>query len=98
MNYIFCLSDADAYMENMAEVISPQGKICSILPLQKPLDMRLFGKSVTFAYELMYTRSVFRTDDMLEKHNALDQMAVWADEGKIKSAMTEHLEPVNREN
>lgn len=95
VDYIFCLSDPDGHMANMAETIAPQGKICSILPLQKPLDMQLFAKSVTFAYELMYTRSVYQTADMLEQHKALNRISEWADESSIVSTLANQLKPLN---
>lgn len=98
VEYIFCLTNVDDHMAEMAKVILPQGKICSILPTQKPLDMALFGKSVTFAYELMYTRSVFQTEDMVHQHILLNELADWVDEGKIRTTMTQHFTPISVEN
>lgn len=95
VDYIFCLSDPDGHMANMAEAIAPQGKICSILPLQKPLDMQLFAKSATFVYELMYTRSVYQTEDMADQHKALNRISEWADEGAVVSTMANKLKPLN---
>jgi NADPH2:quinone reductase len=98
VHYIFCLTNVDDHMSNMAKVILPQGKICSILPTQKPLAIALFSKSVTFAYELMYTRSMFHTDDMVAQHELLDRLADLIDAGKIKTTMTERLSPINSAN
>ncbi|TWT14363.1 zinc-binding alcohol dehydrogenase family protein [Planomicrobium sp. CPCC 101079] len=98
VHYIFCLTNVDDHMSNMAKVILPQGKICSILPTQKPLDIALFSKSVTFAYELMYTRSMFHTDDMIVQHELLDELADWVDAGKVKTTMTERMSPINSSN
>lgn len=95
VHYIFCLTNVDDHMENMAEIILPQGKICSILPAFKPLHLALFSKSVTFAYELMYTRSVYQTEDMVAQHHILTQLADWVDEGKVRSTMTQHLSPLS---
>ncbi|MGI2327110.1 zinc-binding alcohol dehydrogenase family protein [Planococcus sp. YIM B11945] len=98
VHYIFCLTNVDDHMAGMAKVIKAQGKICSILPSQKPLDIALFSKSVTFAYELMYTRSMFQTEDMVEQHHILDQLADWIDKGKIRTTMTERNAPINAAN
>lgn len=95
VNFIFCLTNIDDHMSDMAKVILPQGKICSILPAQQPLDGALFSKSVTFVYELMYTRSVFQTDDVIEQHRILNRLAEWVDDKKIRSTMTQHLTPIN---
>ncbi|AQQ52181.1 zinc-binding alcohol dehydrogenase family protein [Planococcus lenghuensis] len=93
--YIFCLSATDEHMTDMTTVIAPQGKICSILPAFKPLDPRLFAKSVTFAYELMYTRSVFQTEDMIRQHELLDRLADDVDAGELETTKTEHFTPIS---
>lgn len=96
-HYIFCLTNVDDHMESMAKNILPQGKICSILPALKPLHLALFSKSVTFSYELMYTRSVFQTEDMISQHHILKQVADWVDERKVRSTMTKRLSPLSPE-
>src|SRR5690606_4037503 len=95
VEYIFCLSNPDEHMAEMAKAILPQGKICSILPAFKPLDLALFGKSVTFAYELMYTRSVYQTEDMVHQHIILCKLADWVDEEKIRTTKTQHFTPIS---
>lgn len=97
VHYIFSLTNVDDHMENMAKTILPQGKICSILPAFKPLHLELFSKSVTFTYELMYTRSVFQTEDMVSQHHILTQVSDWVEEEKIRSTMTKHLSPLSPE-
>ncbi|HSI67669.1 MAG TPA: zinc-binding alcohol dehydrogenase family protein [Planococcus sp. (in: firmicutes)] len=98
VDFIFCLTNVDDHMANMAEVIMPQGKICTILPAFKPLDLRLFSKSVSLSYELMYTRSVFGTEDMVRQHHLLNQLADWVESGLVKSTMTRHFQPINEKN
>ncbi|MFD1030273.1 zinc-binding alcohol dehydrogenase family protein [Metaplanococcus flavidus] len=98
VDFIFCLNNTDEHMAEMAKAILPQGKICSILPAFKPLDLTLFGKSVTFVYELMYTRSVFQTEDMVHQHIILNQLADWVENNKIRSTMTQHFKPISVDN
>lgn len=98
VDYIFCLNSPDGHMAEMAKAILPQGKICSILPAFEPLDLALFGKSVTFVYELMYTRSVFQTIDMVHQHILLNEVADWVDDKKIRSTMTQHFQPISVDN
>lgn len=95
VHYILCLTNTDDHMKNMADVILPQGRICSILPAFQPLAPAFFGKSVTFAYELMYTRSMFQTEDMIDQHYLLNELADWVDAGKIQSTMNEHMSPIS---
>lgn len=98
VDFIYCLTNVDDHMAGMAEVIKPQGAICSILPAFKPLDLQLFTKSVRFSYELMYTRSVFQTEDMVRQHHLLNQLADWAESEDVESTMTRHFQPINEQN
>lgn len=96
---IFCLNDTVLHWESMAEVIRPQGKICSIVPAGKPVNLdSIFFKSVSFHWELMFTRAKFQTDDMLEQHHLLNAVADLIDAGKVKPTMTQRLEPINAAN
>lgn len=104
VDYIFCLNDTVQHFANMAEVIAPQGKICSIVPADKAswagsLDMdMLFSKSITFVWELMFTRSMYQTEDMIKQHDLLNKLADLIDNGKLKSTLTERIEPINATN
>ncbi|MFA4133848.1 MULTISPECIES: zinc-binding alcohol dehydrogenase family protein [unclassified Brevibacillus] len=104
VDYILCLNDTVQHLENMAEVIVPQGKICAIVPANKTtwagslkMDL-LFSKSVTFVWEFMFTRSLFHTDDMIKQHQLLNELADLIDDGKIKTTLTERLEPIHAAN
>ena len=95
IDYIFCLNSTDKHWDDMTEVIAPQGKIASIVEMHGPVNLSaLQSKSVTFAWEFMFTRSSYQTPDMIEQHNILDQMAQLIDEGKIRSTLAEKLEPI----
>ncbi len=83
----------------MGEVIAPQGKICLIVGSGERFDLSaLQGKSVTLAWELMFTRPMYQTHDMIEQHNLLNELAGLVDDGKIRTTMTECLSPINAEN
>lgn len=104
VDYIFCLNDTVQHFANMAEAITPQGKICSIVPADKAswtgsLDMdMLFSKSITFVWELMFTRSMYQTGDMIKQHDLLNKLADLIDNGKLKTTLTERIEPINAKN
>ncbi|HVB73029.1 MAG TPA: zinc-binding alcohol dehydrogenase family protein [Ktedonobacteraceae bacterium] len=99
VEYIFCLNNIEKHWQEMAEVIAPQGKICSIVGSNAPLDLAAVrDKSVTFAWEFMFTRPKYQTSDMIEQHNLLNKLAALVDEGKIRTTMTERLEPINAAN
>jgi NADPH2:quinone reductase len=104
VDYIFCLNDTVQHLANMAEVITPQGKICSIVPADKvswagSLDIDMFfSKSITFVWELMFTRSMFQTKDMIKQHDLLNKLADLIDNGQLKTTLTERIEPINAKN
>lgn len=98
-DYIFCLNETDRHWESMAEVIRPQGKICSIVPALQPVNLNLiFAKSVSFHWELMFTRARFQTEDMIEQHKLLNEVSGLLDSGKLRTTMTGRLEPINAAN
>ncbi len=99
VDYIFCLNSTDKHWDDMVEVIAPEGKIAAIVGASGPVNLSaLMDKSVTFAWELMFTRARYQTPDMIEQHNILDRLAQLIDEGKIQSTLTEKLEPINAAN
>jgi NADPH2:quinone reductase len=99
VDYIFCLNSTEKHWENMAEAVAPQGKICSIVGTGQSLNLTLLmNKSVTFAWELMFTRSIFQTEDMIEQHRILNAAADLLDSGVLRTTITERLEPINAAN
>lgn len=89
---ILCCASTDAYFESMAECIRPQGRICAIVGPKAPLDLgKLMSKSITFAWELMFTRSMYKTPDLIEQHQILNQVAELIDAGVLVTTVGEHL-------
>ena len=98
VDYILCFNDTDQYFATMAEIIRPQGKICSIVGNREPLNLDLLkSKSATFAWEFMFTRSMYETDDMLRQHALLNEVASFVDEGLITTTMTRSIGPLSAE-
>ena len=98
-DYIFCCNDTDTYFPIMAALIKPQGRICSIVETVRPVDINLLkNKSAAFVWELMYTRSMYQTADMIEQHNILNRVARLVDEGLLTTTINQTLSPINAEN
>lgn len=92
VDYILCLNDTDGHWQNMADVIKPQGKICSIVGSDHPLDMNLLKpKSVTFIWEFMFTKSSYQTADMQSQHQLLNRVAELIEQGSLQTTLNEHL-------
>jgi len=99
VDYIFCLQDTDRYWTAMAQMIAPQGKICSIVETRAPVDIGLLQrKSATFAYELMFTRAIFETPDMIEQHRLLSAVAELIDVGALRATASTVLRPIDAQN
>ncbi|MDN4618120.1 zinc-binding alcohol dehydrogenase family protein [Paenibacillus sp. PsM32] len=99
VDYIFCLNSTDTHWVNMAEAIAPQGKICSIVETDKPLDLTLLkNKSVTFVWELMFTRPLFQTSDLIEQHKLLNEVSRMIDKGILRTTVAQILSPINATN
>lgn len=99
VDYIFCLNNTDQHWASIADAIKPQGHICSIVELSGQVDLNLLkNKSVSFSWELMFTRSLFTTDDIIEQHHLLNRVAELIDAGKLITTVTEVLTPINAAN
>jgi zinc-binding alcohol dehydrogenase family protein len=99
VDYIFNTSNIEQHWSTICEIIKPQGRICCIADASKPMDFNpLKRKSATFAWEFMFTRPMYQTDDMIEQHKLLTQVARWIDTGLIQSTLTETLSPINAAN
>ncbi len=96
---ILCLNATATHWANMVEVIKPQGKICSIVDTTEMVNLNLLKpKSVGFVWEFMFTRSMFKTEDMIKQHHLLNEISALVDSGEIKPTTNEVLSPINAEN
>jgi len=101
VDYILCFNSTEKHIQNMADVIKPQGRICTIVETKdnQPLNINIFqGKSVGFMWELMFTRSMFNTPDMQAQHDLLNEAGRLLDEGVLKTTLTENYGPLTAEN
>jgi len=100
VNYIANFNNTENYWNIMGEVIAPQGRIVLIVEQVGTLDIggpyKL--KSVSVSWELMFTRSLFKTSDIAQQHAILTRIAELIDTGKIKCTANEAMAPLNVEN
>jgi zinc-binding alcohol dehydrogenase family protein len=81
----------------LADAINPQGHITlidnfddSILPFK--------AKSITISWEMMFTRSLFQTPDMLAQHQLLSEVSALVDRGVLRSTLKQTLGCINAQN
>lgn len=88
VDFIIDLVDVNQYWDAFVQLIKPQGQIGSISDPTQPVNLRqLKSKSVSFHWELMFTRAMFHTDDMIAQHHILNTVADWLKKGVIVSTV-----------
>ena len=98
VDFIVDFVDANAYWDEMVELIKPQGHIASITGSATPIALnKLKTKSASFSWEFMYTRSTFQTEDMIEQHHILNKVADLIDEGVLVHTLTQTLNGLSAE-
>ncbi|MBI1396736.1 MAG: zinc-binding alcohol dehydrogenase family protein [Betaproteobacteria bacterium] len=99
VDYVLCLNDTDRHFAVAADLVAPQGAICSIVANRAPLPVeRLKDKSARFVWESMFTRSNFQTADMIEQHRLLTRVAEAVDAGRLQSTRGQSLGTITAAN
>ena len=93
-------ADTDQYWEPLGELLSPQGHVGLIV---EPAGALTIGdpykaKSIGIHWELMFTRSRFRTADMADQGRILARVADLVDAGRLRGTQTQTLSPINAAN
>jgi zinc-binding alcohol dehydrogenase family protein len=98
VDYVASLTHTDKHLADIAAMLAPQGKLGLIddpvsldVPILKP-------KSISLHWELMYTRSMYQTRDMIEQHNILDRVAALVDAGVLRTTLADHFGTINAAN
>ena len=96
---ILLLNNPDQHFPALAEILSPQGTLCSIVPFKTGPDINsLMRKSATFVWEFMFTRSMFGTPDLGAQREILNAVAKLIDAGQHLSAATRDLGAISAKN
>ncbi|MCX2495415.1 zinc-binding alcohol dehydrogenase family protein [Pedobacter sp. PF22-3] len=99
VDFILDFVDLNSYWDDLVELIKPQGHIVSITGSATPIALnKLKNKSVTFSWELMYTRSMYQTDDIEQQHHILNEVAKLLDNGTLKTTLNQTLKGFTVEN
>ena len=97
--YVASLTHSDQHFDQVVEAIAPQGKYSLIDDPATPIDIMKFKrKAISLHWELMFTRALFETPDMIEQHRILDRLAELVDAGAIRTTANENVGTINAEN
>ncbi|WP_415268401.1 alcohol dehydrogenase catalytic domain-containing protein [Acidovorax sacchari] len=82
-------------LHELAELIAPQGRL-AIIDDHDTLDAAPFkAKSVSLHWEMVFTRPLYRTPDMIAQHRILDEVAALVDAGVLRSTVSRVLHPLD---
>ncbi len=98
--HVVCLTHTEQHIAQIVELIAPQGQIGLIDdPAPGSIDiLALKRKALSLHWELMFTRSLFETPDMIEQHRLLTEVARRVDAGELRTTVGEHMGTINAAN
>ena len=98
IDYVVSLTHTDTYLPQLVEVLRPQGKLALIDDPAQLDVMPLKRKSLSLHWELMFTRSLYKTEDMIKQHQLLERVSQLVDEGIVKTTVGEHFGSICADN
>jgi NADPH:quinone reductase len=97
-SFVFSTTQTDRHFDEIVELIAPQGRF-GLIDDPEPIDvMKLKRKSVSLHWELMFTRSIFGTADMIAQHELLNEVSALVDAGKLQTTLGEHFGRIDAAN
>lgn len=96
--YVFSTNTNARNWEQIVAAVAPQGKVL-LIESTAQIDARdVMRKSVSIHWELMFTRPIFGTADMIEQHRLLNEVAALLDSGRIRGTATRNLGAITAAN
>lgn len=96
--FVFSITHTDQHLEDIIELIAPQGRF-GLIDDPKDLNIKMLKqKALSLHWELMFTRSLFETPDMAEQGILLNEISRLVDAGEIKTTLTEIAGHINAAN
>lgn len=95
VTHIAALSHTARHVAALTQIIAPHGKLAVIDDHDAFDAAPLKGKSVSLYWEMVFTRPLYATDDMLEQHRILNRVARLLDEGVLRHTVRQCLSPMD---
>ena len=96
--FVLSTTQTDKHFDEIVELIAPQGRFALIDDPDLIDARKLKRKSVSLHWELMFTRSIFKTADMAKQHELLASVSTLLDEGRLKTTLAENFGKINAVN
>jgi zinc-binding alcohol dehydrogenase family protein len=98
LDHIFGTVGTERNLRAYADALKPFGQIVAIDDLEAAPMSVLKSKSISFHWELMFTRSTFQTPDMVQQHHILTEVAALVDAGVLRTTANADLGPITAAN
>ncbi len=94
VNYAASLTATDQHLPQVIDALAPQGAL-AVIDDPKSLDiLPMKRKSLSVHWELMFTRPLYGTGDMIRQHEALNEVADLVDAGLLRTTLRQDLGPI----
>lgn len=98
VDIVISLTHSDRHYQDIIASLAPQGQL-ALIDDPATLDaVPLKRKSISLHWELMFTRSMFGTADMVRQHELLDRVAAMIEDGSLTTTLGEHFGTINAAN
>ena len=87
VDYMAVITSTPGSAPSLARALNPQAHVSFIDNFDDSISV-FKEKSITISWEMMFTRSLFETDDMEAQHDLLGDVAALLDCGEVKTTLT----------
>jgi len=98
VDIVISLTHTDHHYPDIIEALAPQGQLALIDDPDTLDAVPLKRKSISLHWELMFTRSMFETADMVRQHELLNRVAAMIEDGALTTTLGEHFGTINAAN
>lgn len=98
MKLVASLTHTDVHFAQLVAALKPQGRFGLIDDADTFDIMLLKSRRFSLHWEMIYTRSLYATDDMIRQHELLDRVAALIDTGVLRTTLAEHFGTINASN
>lgn len=95
VSHIIGLTHTDSYVEQIIEVLRPEGQLALIDDPQSFDIVPFKRKSLSVHWELMFTRSIYQTPTLTRQHDLLRRLAELVDAGVVTTTLTQRIDGID---
>lgn len=98
VDIVISLTHTDHHYADIVAMLAPQGQL-ALIDDPATLDaVPLKRKAISLHWELMFTRSLFQTADMVRQHELLERVAQMIDAGALRTTLGQHFGAITAAN